>query len=57
MLIKFKPTTAEYKKGFKAAMKMILEWIEQDIDGDKSIDDLEQMLKGGLLLDDLMEKK
>jgi hypothetical protein len=54
-VIKLEATTPEFKKGFRSAMKMILNWCKHK--DHKTIDDLEMMLTGGLMLDDLMNKE
>jgi hypothetical protein len=53
-IIDFKMTTIEYKRGFKAAMKMLNKWCEDN--PDLTIEELSHMINAGLMLDDLVNE-
>ncbi len=52
--IQLKTSSVEFKAGFRAAMKMILVWCEHK--SPKTIEELELALRGGLMIDDLMQE-
>jgi hypothetical protein len=53
--IKLERSTKEYKRGFRNAMKMIQRWCESG--NYRSPDELGEMIKASLFLDDLMKEK